>query len=132
MLNKIVMIGRLVAEPELRHTRQGIAVASVRVAVDRDGKEADGSRTADFFPVIAWRSKAEFLTRYFHKGQLLCVEGRLRTRDYTDSGGVRRFVTEIVADELYFCGGKKGPDAVAFHGETAGFSEVEDEGELPF
>lgn len=132
MLNKVFLQGRLVADPELRHTQQGIAVASVRVAVDRDVKEADGSRMADFFPVIAWRSKAEFLTRYFHKGQLICVVGRLRTRDYTDSGGIRRFVTEIVVDNLYFCGGKKESGTAVPYGEPAGFSELEDDGELPF
>lgn len=128
MLNKVIIQGRLVAEPELRHTAQGIAVANVRMAVDRDFKRPDGGRDVDFFPVIAWRGGAEFLAKYFHKGQLACVEGRLQARDYTDSSGVRRFVTEIVAENLYFCGGKKKESG----GEPAGFSELEDDGELPF
>ena len=94
MLNKVIIQGRLVAEPELRHTAQGTAVANVRMAVDRDFKRPGGSRETDFFQVIAWRGGAEFLAKYFHKGQLACVEGRLQARDYTDSTGVRRFGTE--------------------------------------
>lgn len=132
MLNKVIIQGRLVADPELRHTQQGTPVANVRMAVDRDFKRPDGGRDVDFFPVIAWRGGAEFLVKYFRKGQLACVEGRLQARDYTDSSGVRRFVTEIVADNLYFCGGKKESGTAASYGEPAGFSELEDDGELPF
>lgn len=132
MLNKVIIQGRLVAEPELRHTAQGTAVANVRMAVDRDFKRPDGSRETDFFQVIAWRGGAEFLAKYFHKGQLACVEGRLQARDYTDNTGVRRFVTEIVAENLYFCGGKKSESNAAPYGEPTGFTEAEDDGQLPF
>ena len=103
MLNKIFLQGRLVADPELRHTQNGIAVASFRLAVDRDFKDREtGERKADFINIVAWRQTAEFVSRFLTKGRLAIVEGKLQTRDYTDRDGNRRYATEVVADNVYF------------------------------
>ena len=103
MLNKIFLQGRLVADPELRHTQSGVAVASFRLAVDRDFKDREtGERKADFINIVAWRQTAEFVTRFLTKGRLAIVEGKLQTRDYTDRDGNRRYATEVVADNVYF------------------------------
>lgn len=103
MLNKIFLQGRLVADPELRHTQQGVPVASFRLAVDRDFKSKDpGAINADFINIVAWRGTAEFISRYFAKGRMALVEGRLQTRDYTDRDGNRRYATEVVASNIYF------------------------------
>ena len=103
MLNKIFLQGRLVADPELRHTQNGIAVASFRLAVDRDFKDREtGERKADFINIVAWRQTAEFVSRFLTKGRLAIVEGKLQTSDYTDRDGNRRYATEVVADNVYF------------------------------
>ena len=108
MLNKAFLMGRLVADPELRHTQSGIAVASFRIAVDRDFKDKDtGERKADFINIVAWRSTAEFVSRYFAKGRMAVVEGRIQVRDYLDNNGNKRYATEIVADNVYFGDSKK-------------------------
>ena len=92
MLNKIFLQGRLVADPELRHTQNGVAVASFRLAVDRDFKDREtGERKADFINVVAWRQTGEFVSRFLTKGRLAVVEGKLQTRDYTDRDGNRRY-----------------------------------------
>ena len=103
MLNKIFLMGRLVADPELRHTQNGVAVATFRLAVDRDFKDREtGERKADFINVVAWRQTAEFVSRFFTKGRMAVVEGKLQVREYTDRDGNRRYATEVVADNLYF------------------------------
>ncbi len=103
MLNKIFLQGRLVADPELRHTNTGVAVATFRLAVDRDFKSKNPDEpTADFVSVVAWRNTAEFVSRYFSKGRMALVEGRLQTRTYTDRDGNRRAISEVVADQIYF------------------------------
>ena len=103
MLNKIFLQGRLVADPELRHTPNGVAVASFRLAVDRDFKDREtGERKADFINIVAWRQTGEFVSRYFTKGRMAVVEGKLQTREYTDRDGNRRYATEVVADNVYF------------------------------
>ena len=108
MLNKIFLQGRLVADPELRHTQNGIAVASFRLAVDRDFKDREtGERKADFINIVAWRQTAEFVSRFLTKGRLAIVEGKLQTRDYTDRDGNRRYATEVVADNVYFGDSKR-------------------------
>ena len=107
MLNKIFLQGRLVADPELRHTQNGVAVASFRLAVDRDFKDREtGERKADFFNVVAWRQTGEFVSRYFGKGNLILVEGELQTRSYTDKNGNTAYVTEIIVDRSTFTGEK--------------------------
>lgn len=108
MLNKIFLQGRLVADPELRHTPSGVPVASFRLAVDRDFKSKDsGERTADFVNIVAWRSTGEFVSKFFTKGRLALVEGRLQMRDYTDRDGNKRTAAEVVADNVYFCDSKR-------------------------
>lgn len=132
MLNKIFIMGRLTRDPELRHTQSGTAVASFSLAVDRDFKEQDGSRATDFIDCVAWRSSAEFVDKYFSKGRMAVVEGRLQIRDWTDKDGNKRRTAEIVADSVYFGDSKRdGGDAV--QSEPQGdFSEIEDDGNLPF
>ncbi|MBQ5583868.1 MAG: single-stranded DNA-binding protein [Ruminiclostridium sp.] len=111
MLNKVFLQGRLVADPELRHTSNGVAMASFRVAVDRDFKDREtGERKADFISVVAWRQTAEFVSRFLTKGRMAIVEGKLQTRDYTDRDGNRRFVTEVVADNVYFGDSRRDGD----------------------
>ena len=112
MLNKIFLQGRLVADPEMRHTPSGVAVASLRLAVDRDFKDKEtGEKKADFINVVAWRSTAEFVSRYFTKGRMAVVEGRLQIRDYTDRDGNKRTAAEVVADNVYFGDSKRDAEA---------------------
>lgn len=138
MLNKIIIMGRLCAAPELRRTQSGTPVASVTVAVDRDFKEQDGTRNTDFIPVVAWKKTAEMLAQYFGKGQMIVVSGRLQIRDWTDRDGNKRKATEIIADSVYFCESKKETggadrlDALQGRMESAGLQEIEVDGELPF
>ena len=152
MLNKIFLQGRLVADPELRHTQNGVAVASFRLAVDRDFKDREtGERKADFINVVAWRQTGEFVSRFLTKGRLAVVEGKLQTRDYTDRDGNRRYATEVVADNVYFGDSKRdgaptggnfsAPPAYSAPtggysapvGGSSDFAEIDEEdGDLPF
>ena len=103
MLNRIIIMGRLTRDPELRHTQTGTAVASFTLAVDRDFKDkSTGERSTDFIDVVAWRQTGEFVSRYFTKGRMAVVEGRLQIRDWTDKDGGKRRSAEIVADNVYF------------------------------
>lgn len=111
MLNKIFLQGRLVADPDLRHTQSGVAVATFRLAVDRDFKDKNtGERQADFINVVAWRQTGEFASRYFSKGRMAIVEGRLQSRTYDDKDGNRRYTTEVIADSIYFGDSKRDGD----------------------
>ena len=134
MLNKIILMGRLTRDPELRHTQTGTAVASFSLAVDRDFKDkATGDRTTDFIDVVAWRQTGEFVSRYFTKGRMAVVEGRLQIRDWTDKEGNKRRSSEVVADSIYFGDSKKDTGMPAqSYSNNGSFSEVEDDGELPF
>lgn len=138
MLNKIIIMGRLCAAPELRRTQSGTPVASVTVAVDRDFKEQDGTRATDFIPVVAWKKTAEMLAQYFDKGQMIAVSGRLQLRDWTDRDGNKRKATEIIADSVYFCESKKETggadrlDALQGRLESARLHEIAVDDELPF
>ena len=108
MLNKVILMGRLVADPELRHTQSGIAVVSFRVAVDRNYRSADASaQTADFIDVVAWRNTAEFVAKWFTKGKMIIVSGSIQSRNWTDKDGNKRYTVEVVADEVQFGEGKK-------------------------
>ena len=107
MLNKIVLMGRLTKDPELRRTQSGTAVAGFSLAVDRDFKGEDGTRTADFVDVVAWRNTAEFVCNYFTKGRMAVVEGRLQIRDWLDKDGHTRRSAEVVADNVYFGDSRK-------------------------
>lgn len=107
MLNKIVIMGRLTKDPELRRTQSGTAVAGFSLAVDRDFKGEDGTRTTDFVDVVAWRNTAEFVCNYFTKGRMAVVEGRLQIRDWLDKDGHTRRSAEVVADNVYFGDSRK-------------------------
>lgn len=131
MLNHIVIMGRLTADPELKRTPNNVAVTTFTLAVERDFKTQDGSKETDFFSIVAWRNTAEFVSKYFSKGRMAAVEGRLQTRKYQDKDGNNRTVTEILADNVYF--GDSKNNAVS---STPAFAEM-DEGEdlsdsLPF
>ena len=105
-LNRVTLQGRLVADPELKTTQTGIAVASLRLAVERDYRDKEsGERQADFFNLTAWRNSAEFVSKYFHKGDMVVVDGKLQNHSYTDKEGNNRVRTEIQVDSAYFCGG---------------------------
>ena len=140
MLNKIFLQGRLVADPELRHTQQGTMVASFRLAVDRDFKDkATGKADADFINIVAWRNTAEFVSKYFTKGRMALVEGRLQMRDYTDRDGNKRIASEVVASNIYFGDSKRDDSAPGsyappdnFGAPTSSFQELNDDGELPW
>ena len=109
MLNHITIMGRLVRDPELRRTSSGVSVASFTVAVDRD-YVADGQRKTDFIDCVAWRQVGEFVSRYFAKGGMIVVEGRLELRDWTDKEGNKRISAEINVDNAYFGEGKRGEE----------------------
>lgn len=141
LLNKIIIMGRLTRDPELRRTGSGTAVTSFSLAVDRDFKSQSGEKETDFIDVVAWRSTAEFVSRYFTKGRMVVVEGRLQIREWTDKDGGKRRSAEVVADNVYF-GDSKRESASGFSGpasyDTQGdmqsnFAEIgEEDGPLPF
>ena len=108
MLNHIVLMGRLTRDPEIRHTQAGLPVASFSLAVERDyGQRGTNERQTDFIDIVAWRSTAEFVGKYFTKGQLVAVSGRLQIRDWTDNNGGKRRSAEVVADNVYFAEAKR-------------------------
>lgn len=145
MLNVVAMIGRLVSDPEMRQTQSGKSVASFRIACDRGRKDANGQNMTDFFSVTAWQKTAEFVCRYFQKGNLIAVDGRLQSRQYQDKSGNNRTAIEIVASNAYFCEGRKdtdGGEKQAAQGKFGldkenprpidDFVQVDDDGDLPF
>ena len=140
MLNKIILMGRLGRDPEVRYTQSGTPVASFSLAVDRDFvDQATGRRPTDWIEVAAWNAKAKFAQQYFRKGQLAVVEGRLQIRDWTDKEGAKRRTAEVVADQIYFAGAKAAPPSEGNADERSlpaqpaqEFAEQDDEGELPF
>ena len=107
-LNRVLLQGRLVADVDLKTVGDDVKVATLRIAVDRDRKNKDGEREADFFNVTAWRHTAEFLAQYFSKGDPIIVDGRLQYRAWQDDNGNTRSAVDIVADTVYFAGGKSG------------------------
>ena len=150
MLNKIFIMGRLTRDPELRRTQSGTAVTSFTLAVDRDFKSQSGEKETDFIDVVAWRATAEFAAKYFTKGRMAIVEGRLQIRPWTDKDGNSRRSAEVVADNIYFGDSKRdsagdmgGYSAPAYTapaggysapvGGPSGFAEIDEEdGDLPF
>ena len=138
MLNKVFLQGRFVADPELKHTPNGVAVSTFRLAVDRDFKDKDtGEKKVDFVNVVAWRQTAEFVSRFFYKGRMAVVEGRLQVRDYTDKEGNKRTIAEIIADNVYFGDSKPNGDSQNTYAAQSGaqaeqFEEIPDDGVLPF
>ena len=107
MLNKIILMGRLCTNPELRRTGSGTAVTSFSLACDRDFKSQSGDKETDFIEVVAWKNTAEFVSKYFSKGRMAVVEGRLQIRDWTDKAGNKRTTAEVVADNVYFADSKR-------------------------
>lgn len=150
MLNKVFLQGRLVADPELRHTQSGTAVATFRLAVDRDFKDKEsGEKKTDFINVVAWRHTGEFVSRFFTKGRMALVEGRMQIREYTDRDGIKRYATDVVAANVYFGDSKRdGDDRERAPATTDAYSSSyqvggnyqdqfadltdDDDGELPF
>ena len=121
MLNHIVIMGRLTRDPELRRTGTGIAVASFTVAVDRDfGSRDGGERETDFIDCVAWRSTGEFVSKYFTKGSMIVVSGRLQIRNWTDKEGNKRRSAEVVADNCYFGESKRSNEGNAYGGNSYG------------
>ena len=117
MLNKIFLMGRLVADPEAKQTPSGVPVTTFRIAVDRDFKNKQtGEKEADFITVVAWRSTAEFVAKYFAKGRMAVVEGRLQIRPYTDRDGNKRSATEVVAENIYFGDSRREGDGGSYGG----------------
>lgn len=129
MLNNIVIQGRMTRDAELRQTGAGVSVTSFAVAVDRDKKEADGSRKTDFIDITAWRQTAEFISRYGGKGRMVIVEGKLHFKDWQDKDGNSRRTAEVVADNLYLVDSRRES---AETDPAPGFREIEDDGALPF
>ena len=107
MLNKIIIMGRLTRDPELRRTGSGTAVTSFSLACDRDFKSQSGEKETDFIEVVAWKNTAEFVSKYFSKGRMAVVEGRLQIRDWTDKAGNKRTTAEVVAENVYFADSKR-------------------------
>ena len=117
MLNHIVIMGRLTRDPELRRTGSGLPVASFSVAVDRDfGKNENGEKETDFIDCVAWRNTAEYVSKYFTKGRMIVVSGRLQIRSWTDKDGNKRRTAEVVADNCYFGDSKRGDQGNSYGG----------------
>ena len=152
MLNCAIIMGRLVADPELRTTANGTTVTSFTVAIERSFVKAGEERQADFLDIVAWRSTAEFITRYFRKGSMIAIQGSIQARSYEDKNGNKRKAVEIVADNVSFCGSKseggsaggnsrygdeppvqrQQPAASYSSASVADFSDIQDDDELPF
>lgn len=138
MLNHVVIMGRMVRDPELRQLDNGTSVTSFSVAVDRNYVDkTTNERQADFLNVVAWRQTADFVCKYFHQGDMIALEGSLQSRKYTDKDGNNRIAIEIVASNISFCGGKNGGNANTVTTNDAPATMVantpsEDNDELPF
>lgn len=157
MLNVAILMGRLVADPEIRHTPNDIAVTSFTIAVDRSYVKAGAERQVDFIDIVAWRATAEFVCKYFRKGQMIAVQGSIQTRSYTDKDGNKRKAFEIVADNVHFADSKRDnsaspmgsgtsmyqqpqaqPDVISTpapaytSGDTGDFEEILNDDDLPF
>lgn len=144
MINSVVLMGRLTFEPELRTTPSGVSVVRFQVACDRNYQKSGEDRKADFIDVTAWRQTAEFVSRYFHKGSMIAVEGSIQTENYTDRDGNKRKSFQVVADRVSFCGSKNesGSTNPVFNqqptpsyqsADNSDFEEiVDDDDDLPF
>lgn len=133
MLNRITVMGRMTRDLELRRTNSGTAVTSFSIACDRDFKSDGGDREVDFFDCVAWRSTAEYVSKYFTKGRMAVVAGRLQTREWTDKNGNKRKATEIVAESVYFGDSKRdGAAQQSYSAPQESFAELPDEAEIPF
>lgn len=133
MLNRVILMGRLTADPELRQTQSGLSVLSFSIAVERDFTPKGEEKQVDFINLVAWRHTAEFISKYFTKGKMIAVDGRLQVRNYTDSNGNNRTIAEVLIDKAYFAGGdnnaNKGQSITI--DDVGDFEEIDDE-DLPF
>lgn len=144
MLNRIIIAGRMTADPELRRTQSGTAVSSFTLAVDRDFKNQNGEKETDFINCVAWKGSAEFASNYFSKGQMAIVDGRLQMREWADKDGNKRRSVEVIADNVYFGERKREeqndytrqvwpePKAENTLQESEQFTEIDSDGPLPF
>lgn len=139
MLNIIAIMGRLSRDPELRQTTTGKNVASFTIACSRGRKDANGKDLVDWIPVVAWEHTAEFVCKYFEKGSLIAIDGRLQSRTYKDRDGNNRTAIEIVANNANFAGSKSSgggsnsvPAGGSYNEPSVQYDEIEDEGDLPF
>lgn len=136
-LNKVILIGRITADPELKKTQTDVSVASFSIAVQRDYKNADGEYDTDFINCVAWRNTADFICRFFKKGAPICVVGAIQTRKYEDKDGNKRTAVEVIITEAKFVEGKKddntqtAPAPMGVAGNDVEFEEFDDD-ELPF
>ena len=117
MLNRVILMGRLVSDPELKTTPTGVSVTSFRIAVDRSYVKSGEERKADFFDIVAWRSTAEFVCRYFGKGAMIAVDGQLQSRTYQAKDGSNRYVVEVVADNVSFTGERRDNSGSQYGGQ---------------
>ena len=140
MLNKIVLMGRMTADPELKRTNGGTSVTSFTIAVDRDFKSRNGEKETDFVNCVAWRGTAEFISKHFHKGSMAVVAGSLQSRQY-DKNGEKRTVWEVLVDNIYFADSKKSDSSQQQKDNFDSLSNKvnqefepisEEDGELPF
>ena len=149
MINSVVLMGRLVADPELRTTTTGKTVGTFRIAVDRTFQRQGEDRQADFITIVVWEQTANFVSRYFHKGSMIAVQGRIQTRNYEDKTGAKRTAFEVVANEVSFCGSKAEngtgnfaapaapqqptqPPAAFQSAQSSDFEEISGDDDLPF
>lgn len=140
MINSVVLMGRLTYEPELRTTSSGTSVMQLCIAVDRNYQASGQERQADFVDCVAWKQTAEFVSRNFHKGDMIAVTGEIQTRNYTDKNGNKRKAVEVIARNVSFCGGKKESNNTAFQqpapsyasADNSDFEEIVDDDDLPF
>lgn len=130
-LNKVILIGNLTKDPELKQTPSGVSVVSFSIGVSRKYSGADGSRETDFINIVAWRSTAEFIAKYFRKGNGISIVGSLQVRSY-DSNGQKRYVTEVVAEEAGFIDKKESAGAADFNTPPEKYEEVPNDEDLPF
>lgn len=120
--NKVILIGNMTADPELKQTPSGVSVCSFSVAVNRRFKAEEGQQNVDFINIVAWRQSAEFVSRYFKKGTPILVCGQIQTRNYTDNQGQKRYVTEVVADEVSFVESKPAEQTASAQPKSASFN----------
>lgn len=139
MLNHITVMGRLTRDPELKRTTQGVPVVSFTLAVERDYQTGE-EKISDFIDIVAWRNTAEFVSRYFAKGRMAVVSGRLQIRDWTDKEGNKRRNAEVIADSVYFADSKKSSTEGGYpvlesrgaYSETHDFGDADDDDDFPF
>ena len=136
--NKVILIGNMTANPELKQSTSGVSVCSFSIAVNRRFKDESGNTACDFINIVAWRQSAEFVCKFFKKGQPILVCGQLQTRTWTDNQGQKRYATEVVADEVSFVGNNSSntdakpymPEAYTTNNQN--FEEIPNDGSLPF